>query len=89
MANTRVLKVQLEVLGRLDEVTNLWIAYHNSGKFPDEFGREFFHAIGKILQGSKVADLKLSHIPTERVSPVVARREKVEKLQKRLKDTGT
>lgn len=48
---SRVQKVQQEIVTRYDRVANLWISFHNSGKYVDEFAREFYHAVGRILQG--------------------------------------
>lgn len=48
---TRVQKVQMEIVDRYDRIVNLWISFHNSGKYVDEFSREFYHAVGRILQG--------------------------------------
>jgi len=48
---TRVQKVQREIVDRYDRIVNLWISFHNSGKYVDEFSREFYHAVGRILQG--------------------------------------
>lgn len=58
----RVEKLQKEIVGRYDRISNLFIAYVNSGKFSDEFGREFFHAVGDILQGVPDKNLTLYHL---------------------------
>lgn len=60
--SSRVLNVQRELLTRFDRISNLWVAYHNSGKFPDDFGREFYHAVGKLLQGHPLSKIELYHI---------------------------
>jgi hypothetical protein len=52
---SRVQKVQREIITRYDRVANLWISFHNSGKYVDEFAREFYHAVGRILQGIQLA----------------------------------
>ena len=61
-----------EVADKLDAISNLWIAYHGCGKFPDDFGREFFHAVGKVLQGHAVGELSLYHIDPSRVVCLVS-----------------
>jgi hypothetical protein len=50
----RVQKVQREIIDRYDRIVNLWISFHNSGKYVDEFSREFYHAVGRILQGAQL-----------------------------------
>lgn len=60
--SSRVLSVQRELLARFDRISNLWVAYHNSGKYPDDFGREFYHAVGKLLQGHPLDKIELYHI---------------------------
>jgi len=68
---TRLLNAQREILVRYDRISNLWVAYHNSGKYPDDFGREFYYAIGKLLQGTPVPGLPLHHLDPEEVAPIV------------------
>lgn len=51
---TRVQKVQKEIVNRYDRIVNLWISFHNSGTYVDEFAREFYHAVGRILQGAQL-----------------------------------
>ncbi len=72
MLSSRVLNVQRDVLARFDRISNLWVAYHNSGKFPDDFGREFYHAVGKLLQGHPVDKIELYHISPAEVPKVVS-----------------
>ncbi len=60
--SSRVLNVQRELVARFDRISNLWVAYHNSGKYPDDFGREFYHAVGKLLQGYPLNKIELYHI---------------------------
>jgi hypothetical protein len=67
----RLLRAQRDILTRYDRISNLWVAYHNSGKYPDDFGREFYYAIGKLLQGAPVSDLPLHHLDPEEVEPIV------------------
>lgn len=68
----RVLQDQRDVLARLDDISNLWVAYHNSGKYPDEYGREFFHAVGHVLKGTTLQDLKLFHVEACSIEEVVS-----------------
>lgn len=58
---------------RCRDIANLYIAYTNSGKFPDEFGREFYHAVGDILNGVPINRLELHHI-TGPIDDVVGER---------------
>jgi hypothetical protein len=54
MQISRVQKVQRDIVNRYDRIVNLWISFHNSGKYVDEFSREFYHAVGRILQGAQL-----------------------------------
>lgn len=67
----RMEKVQREIVQRYDHISNLYVAYMNSGKFPDEFGREFFHAVGEIIQGVPVKQLTLFHLDPTAVEDIV------------------
>jgi len=60
---------------RCQAILNLHIAYTNSGKFPDEFGREFFIAVGEILSGVPLEQIEVYHIP-QPIGVVVERRER-------------
>ena len=71
MMAQRVEKLQKEIVGRYDRISNLYIAYVNSGKFSDEFGREFFHAVGDILQGVSHKNLTLYHLGNTPIPDVV------------------
>lgn len=68
---TRVIAAQRDILMRFDRISNLWVAYHNSGKYPDDFGREFYYAVGKLLQGVNIDKLPLYHLDPEEVAPIV------------------
>jgi len=57
---SRVQKVQKEIISRYDNIVNLWVSFHNSGKYVDEFAREFYHAVGRILQGVKLSPEELT-----------------------------
>ena len=67
----RVAQVQKEVLAKFKRVSNLWVAYFNSGAAPEEFGREFWHAVGDILQGKPINALELFHIDPNSVEDVI------------------
>lgn len=67
----RMEKVQREIVQRYDHISNLYVAYMNSGKFPDEFGREFFHAVGEIIQGVPIKQLTLFHLDSTAVEEIV------------------
>jgi len=71
MGITRVEKVQLEIIKRYDNISNLYVAYMNCGKHSDDFGREFFHAVGEILQGASVAQLTLYHLNRTEIEDIV------------------
>jgi len=69
----RVGKVQRELVTRYNRIANLYIAYTNSGAFADEFGREFFHAVGDILNGTPIDKLTLHHIDPSAFEEIVRR----------------
>jgi hypothetical protein len=71
MAVGRVSKVKDELVTRYHRIANLYIAYTNSGSFADEFGREFFHAVGDVLNGTPVEALTLHHIDAAAFEEVV------------------
>lgn len=68
---SRVEKIKGEIAQRYDNIVNLYVAYMNSGKYPDMFGREFFHAVGDILQGTPVKQLVLFHLEANEVEQIV------------------
>jgi len=78
MLPDRVLNVQRDLLARFDRISNLWVAYHNSGKYPDDFGREFYHAVGKLLQGQPLDKVELYHI-SNKIPTIVSNAEVFEK----------
>ena len=67
---------------KLESISNLWIAYHGSGKYPDDFGREFFYAVGAILHGREVAQLELCHVNPAAIAQVVTQTYKQRKVKK-------
>jgi hypothetical protein len=60
-----------DALQRFDDITNLWMAYHNGPGFPDEYGREFFHAAGRILSGTPARKQSLHYLDTADIEEVV------------------
>lgn len=69
---SRVLRAQRDVVARYRRVSNLYVAYTNSDGSPGEYGREFFIAIGEILEGKTIEQLELFHIDKSEVEDVVA-----------------
>jgi hypothetical protein len=70
--NDKVLLQQADLAERCRRVINLYIAYHNSGECADVFGREFYHAVGDILNGTSLKNLEVFHINPKSISEVVA-----------------
>jgi len=64
-------RLQQEIIERYDRISNLYVAYINSGKFSDVFGREFFHAVGDILQGVSNKNLMLYHLAGTPLTDIV------------------
>lgn len=56
-------KTKSTLAERCVHITNLYIAYVNTGKCPSTFGREFFYAVGEILSGTDPGELEVFHIP--------------------------
>ena len=71
MATDRFSQVQLELVHRYDLVANLWVAYHNSGISPDVFGREFYCAVGEIMQGIPAEKLSVCHIKLTQIERII------------------
>lgn len=67
----RTLKVQKEAITRYKRIADLWVAYYVHGEDPLEFGREFYHAVGDLLEGNPLSKLSLYHINNEDVQNVV------------------
>ncbi len=70
-AEPRVHRVQLEIIKRYNAVSNLYVSYFNSHNAPDVYGREFFHAVGEILQGIPIDRVKAELFHLDSVSAVV------------------
>lgn len=85
----RLFRVQQEILARYDCIINLWVAYHNSGKFPDDFGREFYYAVGKLLQGTPIPELHLQHLDPAEIHSVVDNSKQLECALVKAKKTAT
>jgi len=68
----RPIEVQTELIVRYRRVADLWVAYHvKCDNGPEEFGREFYHAVGEILQGVPLDRLELFHVQTDDVKNIV------------------
>jgi len=63
----RVNTVQFDIAKRLDNIVNLCIAYGASDKLPDEFGREFYHAIVQLTHGVPIEKLELYYIDARKI----------------------
>ena len=55
----RVHNVQMDIAQRFDRIVNLCIAYGASDHYPDEYGREFYHAIVQLTHGTPLENLSL------------------------------
>ncbi len=47
---------------KLDAIQRLYTGYFNTDQDTDLFSKEFYHAVGEILQGKKLKDLKLQFL---------------------------
>jgi hypothetical protein len=57
-----------ENLEKLNRLRSLYYAHLDSGVPVKEFAEEFFHAMGKILMGSPLEHLELTHVEFEKDS---------------------
>ena len=71
-AKDKAQRVEANLAERCRRISNLYIAYHNSGTSSDIFGREFFHAVGDILNGTPLHRLEVFHIDPKRISEVLS-----------------
>jgi len=72
MTSERVLKTQAEVLARYRRIGDLWAGYYaKSTEGPEVFGREFYHAVGELLQGKPLEKLELMHLDVHELEAVV------------------
>jgi hypothetical protein len=72
MTSQRVLKTQAEVLARYRRIGDLWAAYYaRSTVGPEVFGREFYHAVGELLQGTPLEKLELVHLDVQELESIV------------------
>jgi hypothetical protein len=63
---------QKEIVKRYRSITDLWVAYHiKSDDGPETFGREFYVAVGELIQGVPPKKLELHHIDVRDIVPVV------------------
>lgn len=71
MTTGRVIRAQQDIIARYKRVANLWAAYLTSDAYPEDFGREFYHAVGEILEGKPLAELDLYHIDATKVQDII------------------
>ncbi len=68
----RVLKTQAEVITRYRRIADLWATYYaKCAEGPEVFGREFYHAVGELLQGNPLENLELVHLDICNLEAVV------------------
>jgi len=68
----RAQEAEAEALDRYRRIGNLWTGYYaQCSEGPEVFGREFFHAVGELLQGRDLEQLELMHISTNELEEVV------------------
>ncbi len=84
------IKVQKDALARYKRIADLWVAYYVHGEDPSEFGREFYHAVGELLEGVPVDKLMLHHVTPNQVESVVftGRSNEKEKAKKECESTS-
>jgi hypothetical protein len=69
--NNKLIQQQADLAERCRRVINLYIAYYNSGECADVFGREFYHAVGDILNGTSLKNLEVFHINPKSIPDVI------------------
>lgn len=70
--NRQTLKLHRDLVARYRRIADLWVAYNvKSEDGPEVYGREFYHAVGELLQGIPMKRLELHHIRTSDVEPIV------------------
>lgn len=63
---------QKEIVKRYRSIVDLWVAYHTkSDEGPETFGREFYIAVGDLLQGVPSKKLELHHIDARDIEQVL------------------
>ena len=89
MTTSRVIRAQQDIVARYKRVANLWAAYLTSDAYPEDFGREFYHAVGEILEGKPLADLDLYHIDASKIQDIIVHgKEKNEYLKTKTQKNG-
>lgn len=76
LSEDKAARRQVELAERCQRIANLYIAYHNSGEAADVFGREFFYAVGDILNGTPIKNLEIFHINPREVTEVLSTKER-------------
>jgi len=65
-------KTTKSLLDKYHRIVDLWVAYQvNSDEGPVVYGREFYLAVGELLQGIPTKKLELQHIDVADVESVV------------------
>lgn len=68
----QIQKATKDLLARYRRIADLWIAYQvKSDESPAVYGREFYQAVGELLQGIPTKKLELHHIDVADVESVV------------------
>jgi hypothetical protein len=68
----QIQKVHTDLLTRYRRIADLWIAYQVKNEDgPAVYGREFYQAVGELLQGLPTKKLELYHIDVTDVESVV------------------
>lgn len=89
MSAGRVIRAQQDIVARYKRVANLWAAYLTSDAYPEDFGREFYHAVGEILEGKPLAELDLYHIDGSKVQDIIVHgKEKNDTLKGKTQESG-
>jgi len=49
----------------LENIRQLYLGYYNTDLNTEEFAEEFFYAVGELLEGKSLRELKLKHLKVE------------------------
>lgn len=49
----------------LENIQKLYLGYYNTNQDTREFAEEFFYAVGELLNGKSLRDLKLNHLKVD------------------------
>ncbi len=53
--------------GRLNGIRRLYEGYYNTNQDAEVFAKEFYYAVGEILSGKELQDLKLHFVLLEEI----------------------